>query len=305
MTGYDVIGDIHGHGEPLERLLHELGYSETDGAYRHRDRQVIFVGDLIDRGPAQLRVLEIARSMVDAGTAKIVMGNHEFNAIAWATPLPSGGAARPHSIRNRNQHEVFLRAVTERSPVHVEWIDWFRTIPMWLDLGDLRVVHACWSPQEMAMLGDGMLTEEIVTAPKGSPLYEALEVVLKGPEIYLGDLGYLDKEDNPRRHARFRWWDPDASTLRAASELPGRWKALDGSDHPGLPEDPLDRAAFPAAPDGVPVLYGHYWRSGGAPYVDGPASACLDWSIAKGGQLVAYRWSGEAELTNDNLVAVR
>ena len=52
------------------------------------------------------------------------------------------------------------------------------------------------------------------------------------------------------------------------------------------------------------MLYGHYWRSG-TPNVDvGGTSACLDWSVAKGGPLVAYRWSGESILDAANLVAV-
>jgi hypothetical protein len=51
----------------------------------HPDRQAIFVGDLIDRGPRQVESVEIVRSMVDAGAAQIAMGNHEFNAIAYAT----------------------------------------------------------------------------------------------------------------------------------------------------------------------------------------------------------------------------
>jgi len=65
---YDVIGDIHGHAEELRRLLQDMGYSEDDGVFRHRDRRVIFVGDFIDRGPEQCEVLRIARSMCDAGT---------------------------------------------------------------------------------------------------------------------------------------------------------------------------------------------------------------------------------------------
>ena len=51
--GYDIIGDIHGHADQLEALLSELGYRPSGGAHRHPHRQAVFVGDLIDRGPAQ------------------------------------------------------------------------------------------------------------------------------------------------------------------------------------------------------------------------------------------------------------
>ena len=46
---FDVIGDIHGQGDALIALLEELGYRQEDGAYRHPDRKVIFVGDFVDR----------------------------------------------------------------------------------------------------------------------------------------------------------------------------------------------------------------------------------------------------------------
>lgn len=49
---YDIIGDIHGYAEPLQRLLEKLDYTESNGTWRHPDRKVIFVGDYIDRGPA-------------------------------------------------------------------------------------------------------------------------------------------------------------------------------------------------------------------------------------------------------------
>jgi hypothetical protein len=44
--------------------------------------------DLLDRGTAPHQALETVRSMVDSGTARIVMGNHEFNAISYATETP-------------------------------------------------------------------------------------------------------------------------------------------------------------------------------------------------------------------------
>ena len=48
---YDIIGDVHGHASQLEALLKKLGYEKKNGCYRHSERTVIFVGDLIDRGP--------------------------------------------------------------------------------------------------------------------------------------------------------------------------------------------------------------------------------------------------------------
>ena len=97
---YDIIGDVHGHADALRRLLIELDYREIEGAFRHDARKVIFVGDFVDRGPDQREVLRIARNMCKAGTASAVLGNHEFNAIAWATPNGDGGFLRKHSEKN-------------------------------------------------------------------------------------------------------------------------------------------------------------------------------------------------------------
>jgi hypothetical protein len=144
IQGYDVVGDIHGHADALRRLLHELGYEVFDGALRHPERQMIFVGDFIDRGPQQREVLRIARSMCEAGTARAVMGNHEFNAIGWVTQNKDGAFLRKHSPKNANQHANFLSQIGENSEAHKDAIDWFRTLPVWLDLPGLRVIHACW-----------------------------------------------------------------------------------------------------------------------------------------------------------------
>ena len=115
ISGYDVIGDIHGHADELRRLLTKLGYREIDGIFQHADRRAVFVGDFVDRGPAQREVLRIARSMCDAGFAHAVLGNHEFNAIGWATPNGDGGFLRKHSDKNASQHAEFLRGTSKNS----------------------------------------------------------------------------------------------------------------------------------------------------------------------------------------------
>jgi hypothetical protein len=58
-----------------------------------------------------------------------------------------------------------------------------------------------------------------------------------------------------------------------------------------------------SAIEGSPVFVGHHWFSG-HPVIESPKLACLDWSSAAGGPQVAYRWSGEEELSNDKLIWV-
>lgn len=54
-----------------------VGYRDNGGTWRHPSRSVVFVGDLIDRGPKQLATVDLVRRMVEAGSARCVMGNHE------------------------------------------------------------------------------------------------------------------------------------------------------------------------------------------------------------------------------------
>ena len=68
----DLIGDIHGHAEPLVRLLTELGYQRHGLGFRHPSRQAIFIGVFIDRGPAIAKVYENAWAIVEAGTAQMI-----------------------------------------------------------------------------------------------------------------------------------------------------------------------------------------------------------------------------------------
>jgi Calcineurin-like phosphoesterase len=300
--GYDIVGDIHGHANPLHRLLNKLGYVEIEGVFRHREREMIFVGDFVDRGPEQREALRIARSMCEAGSARAVLGNHEFNAIGWAAQHEDGGFLRDHSAKNAHQHAEFLRQFDEDSSDHEDAVSWFRSLPMCLDLSGLRVVHACWhEPSREALMSlldeRGCLTETGIRESYryGANAHAAVEILLKGPEQRLPEgIHFFDKDGHKREEVRLRWWDQDATTFRkAALGLEGREDELPDSK---LPRD------FRYL-ESKPVFFGHYWLNG-TPAITAPNAACLDFSVAKKGYLTAYRWSGEAELSPHSLVSV-
>ena len=317
MSQYDIIGDVHGCADLLVGLLDRLGYRQTGGVFRNPDRQAVFVGDLIDRGKYQLETLSLVRSMVDAGSAQLVMGNHEFNAISYATPNPGtpGEFMRPHSEKNTKQHQSFLDEVPSGTPEYAEWINWFKTLPLYLDLDDIRVVHACWSRDHIGKLnqwispGEPMTTEFVVRAnQKGSQEHRAIEVLLKGPELSLdqyGQPGFMDKDGHVRHDARIRWWRSAATTLRELAEIPPASQTADGHVYPQLPELACpDQAAFDYR-DTKPVFYGHYWRNWepleGEDWTN--STVCVDFSAVKGGPLVAYRWDGNSVISRDSFVA--
>jgi len=193
MLQYDIIGDVHGHADKLEMLLQKLGYFRKDGVYRHlKNRKVIFLGDLIDRGPKIRETLHIAKDMCDAGNALIVMGNHEFNAISFHTPhTEKGGFFRNHEIDEIEQHIETLRAFRHFQSEWEMFLNWFKTIPLYLDLEALRCVHACWKPAHIKWLKkhyEGMTAKFLsITNNKRSKsrAYSVLNETLKGIEYKL------------------------------------------------------------------------------------------------------------------------
>ena len=75
---FDIIGDVHGCHDELLSLLDRLGYETgTDPITHPEGRRAVFLGDLVDRGPGVAEVLDVAMSMVAAGSALCIAGNHE------------------------------------------------------------------------------------------------------------------------------------------------------------------------------------------------------------------------------------
>lgn len=317
---YDIIGDIHGQADKLETLLSKLGYSLSGGRYRHPSRTAIFVGDFIDRGPAQLRTVDIVRRMIDGGSALAVMGNHELNAIAWHTPHPmkDGEYLRPRyhpewGKKNRKQHEQFLAEVEHDPAQHSDIIDWFLTLPLWLELDGVRVVHACWHGPFMEWLSPQLregryLTRHLMLAATEEPedkaqkdnatpsVFKAVEALTKGIEIPLPNGHFFqDKDGFNRDRVRVRWWDDTATTFKTAAMLPEHRRE-------GLPDLPIPGHARIAPTDDKPVFFGHYWLTG-TPLVQSRSAVCVDYSAGKGGPLVAYRWNaGETKLNAERFV---
>jgi hypothetical protein len=317
---YDIIGDIHGEAGKLKALLEKLGYSERAGCWMHPSRTAIFVGDFIDRGPEQLKTIRVVRPMVEEGRALAIMGNHEFNAIAWHTPDPDdpGEYLRPRfrgsvGRKNRKQHQRFLDEVESDPATHADIISWFRTLPLWLELPGLRVVHACWHQRFMDFLApelgprqtlpDTLLVpatrEPADKAEKDTPapsVFKAAEALTKGIEMPLPEgLSFVDNDGERRDRVRVRWWDSGAETYRQAADL-----AEELRDR--VPDAPIPPHARINVPADRPIFFGHYWRIGQpAPFA--PTLASVDYSAARGGPLVAYRWDGETTLSAKHFVS--
>ena len=308
LKNYDIIGDIHGCSLTLEKLLSEkLGYKRNSvGTYQHTDRQAIFLGDFIDRGPHQKEVISIVRPMIESGTALSVMGNHEFNAIAYYTKS-GGDYLRPHIEKNFKQHRVFLDAYMDDEDEYADIIDWFKSLPLWLDMPDIRTIHACWDKAAIKRIadfqhGDYLLSDELLIAAsrKGSQLFQDVELILKGKEVQLPEgCSFEDKDGNIRNETRIRWWDKEAKTYKEAFMGPESARKY-------IPDEEITgdhSIEYPAHEP--PVFLGHYWfDTEPEPLTNN--IACLDYSVAKeDGNLVAYRWDGEETLDRSKFIGVR
>ncbi|MFO1485533.1 MAG: metallophosphoesterase [Verrucomicrobiaceae bacterium] len=300
---YDLIGDIHGQHDKLTALLHKLGYQPRGAGFRHPEgRKVIFLGDYVDRGPKVREVLITVREMVEAGDALAIMGNHEYNAVCYHTPDNNGGWLRAHGEEKDKQVIATLQAFEGRGDEWADWMEWMKSLPMFLDLGALRCVHACWDARRIEHLEGRSLADFAflhASADKTTPEHRAVENVLKGPEIPTTDGNlFRDKEGTYRDTVRARWWKIEPGMTINDVVMPP------GSMADSMKIDPHLLAEVPNyGPDEPPVFFGHYWLPADTPKAPLAHNiGCIDFSGGLEGPLVAYRWNGERHLTASNFV---
>lgn len=88
---FDIIGDVHGCYDELRALLIKLGYHVNDDLLYSNEsavttqsaRKVVFVGDLVDRGPNSVGVLALIMNMVKHGLALCIAGNHDIKLSSY------------------------------------------------------------------------------------------------------------------------------------------------------------------------------------------------------------------------------
>jgi hypothetical protein len=307
---YDLIGDIHGCARTLERLLDTLGYRVQDGVWRHPQRMAIFLGDLVDRGPRIREALHLVRDMVTAGEALCIMGNHEFNALAWSTPA-APGSGRQYVREHTSRHARLIQETLDQFAAYpTEWrefLGWFYELPLFIDAGRFRVVHACWDAGLIeslsAQFADGRISEAFLKAAAvpGSFANTALDRLLRGTDMRLPHgLTLTSDEGFTRSHFRTKFWEEDPQTYGDIVFQPDALPALAAQ----TPLSELQKAELLKYGADQPLLFvGHYWRRG-KPAPIRPNLACLDYSAVLYGKLVAYRLDREARLDPSKFVWV-
>lgn len=308
--GYDLIGDIHGCGNSLVRLLEKMGYEHKNGCYRHASRKVIFVGDIVDRGPRIREALHIVKDMVDQSQAEIVLGNHEYNAMCYCTSGREGSGKQYLREHNARNHRLIRETLEQFDSYRSEWhsfLNWFHEIPLFIEKEHFRVVHACWDSFAIdrfkSISADHCLSMDLLheSAVSGSFASNIVDKLTRGTALDLPDgETILSKDGLVRKMFRTKFW----------SDAPEVYNDVVFQPDPlpvHLANRPLSaiekQKLLTYSESEVPVFVGHYWMSGEPEPIQSNI-ACLDYSAVKYGSLVAYRMDDEQILSKDKFVSV-
>jgi hypothetical protein len=314
----DIVGDVHGELEALLALLHRLG---VDPERRTAARPVVFVGDLIDRGPDSVAVVELYARLRDAGIASCVAGNHELNVLAEDEKEGNGwylGHA-DHAWVDGAPFAFPSRAATPTERVFVRSV--LAELPLVLERDDLRVVHACWDAAAAAALpAEGDIAR--LAAEHGDAIHADLHargVPARAREERAAYAGLRDFDTKPDRYL------PAVAEEDAAHQVRNPIKLLTSGAEVPVAEGAhfwvggkwrfVARDRWWRRPVDRPTVVGHYWRRRGPPipgkvdvWDDVPAFAwssgvyCVDYSV---GRRYAERARGRSSGFDGGLAALR
>jgi hypothetical protein len=304
---YDIIGDVHGHASMLKKLLLKMGYVKANGSFSHPSRKAIFVGDFINRGPEIRKTIKLIRAMVENGHAQAILGNHELNAIIYHLKDKEG-------LRFvKEPHKYFLslfKTIDEYSLNSLEWkeqLRWMRSLPLYLDLGEIRVVHACWSDSAIEIIDsireEGRIRKKTfkkIQKNSNSELNKSIWLLTKGVNLKMpGDLKIVNNKGISPRSFRTCWWEKPANKTFKQMSFESKYE---------LPAYTIPIEILPITypyPKDAPILFfGHYCRSKG-PFILKSNVCCVDSCVTGSKTLLAYQWDGEKKLSEKKLISVK
>jgi len=258
-TPIDIIGDIHGELSALTQLLTKLGY-DHNGKHPEK-RQLVFVGDLIDRGPDSPGVLRTVMRLVESGNAQCIAGNHELNAIRDQPKQYRSGEGWWYG-RDESGYDSIIVDPEEKKRSFQPFLE---SLPCALEREDLRVIHACWHEPSIAKLRrassviEAFREEQVALKPKLEALGQELKTILrerglkpdilKNPEKkvdFLPELARYDEENQMGNAVKVATSgiEGEADDSFFAS---GKWRMV-------------RRIPWWEDYSGPPVVVGHYWR---------------------------------------------
>jgi len=124
MSKIYAVGDVQGCGPSLKALVKKLP----------KKSKMIFLGDLVNRGPNSLSALRQLKSLQESDRAECILGNHDLHLLAIDAGL--------RNTKGLDTVDAILKA-----PDRKELINWIRKRPMALTNGKVLTVHAGVLPQ--------------------------------------------------------------------------------------------------------------------------------------------------------------
>jgi bis(5'-nucleosyl)-tetraphosphatase (symmetrical) len=254
-----LIGDLQGCCDAFDRLLAELGFSPS------RDSLTV-LGDLVNRGPQSLPVLQRMRAL--GASAEALLGNHDLHLLAVA-----------HGVRPAHRSDTLDDIL--RSPEREAWLEWLRARPLALERHGWLCVHAGVNPAWTAFQTLALAAE--------------VEALLRGPDLgaFLPQMygnepaRWSDTLQGPQR------WRHVINVLTRIRFVRADDGALDFKAKEGAAAAPpglvpwFEATARLSA--GTPIAFGHWSTLG---LVDRPDLLALDTGCVWGGALTAVRVDG-------------
>ena len=260
-----IIGDIHGELDALIKLLTRL---EVNLETYTSPRILVFVGDLVDRGPNSPGVVSLVRELVSRGIAYCVAGNHELNIIRNKKKEGNGWyLGHEDTFHLKGSSGKFPFPSVQLDEEEREEIDqFFSSLPLGLEREDIRVTHACWDQSsfdrlpEYGYAGDlereyaeeinrEILPEDLRVSREELKEFNWLSEPFTPPTRLLSTFIRVEeiRNSNPVKRITSGFEEPltDLSKQQFAG---GKWRHLVRADWPSQYHS--DR----------PVVVGHYWR---------------------------------------------
>lgn len=130
-----VVSDVHGHLDDLRRGLRDAGLVDSDDTWVGGDASLWMLGDLLDRGPDGIGVVELMMSLQEQAPEQVhvLFGNHEALALGQKL-FPGSGFDDVWAINGGRQRDQDL--LTDR---HLAWM---RALPLMARVGDFLLMHS-------------------------------------------------------------------------------------------------------------------------------------------------------------------
>jgi hypothetical protein len=271
----DVIGDIHGELDALNMLLDRLGYDQFG---RHpQNRTLVFLGDLVDRGPNSPGVVEKISGLYFAKRAQCILGNHELRLLNQIQKPDNSWTSREMANRARKKgweapmktaHTLQLRSA----------LTFFYELPIALMRSDLRLIHACWDTESIQTLPDMVGSWSSLFARYRRNASKALKEAgwtrkrisqLKSNQALHDENNGIIPDGIPNELTHYFVMEQNLNPIKVLTQ---------GLQAPLLDQPPFwsgyrwqlsDRFSWwNEYQDEVPVIFGHYWRPKSGQYIN-------------------------------------